>query len=296
MSFTTDVGEELMALSLKKNCCRRAMLLGLVLGAVREDEAVLSARYYSPTAAELTAGLLGKLFHAETKPIPQMRVGRQTYILRFRSAAIETLLDRIDGGTEEAVHALLGFRCASCTAAFLRGAFLGCGTVNDPRKGYHLEFLLPSSQRADFLAKALQLSVGKPGLARRAGRYGLYYKSNGAISDLLYLVGCSRTSFDVTNVSIEREIRNNENRATNCVARNISRSVDASQKQRAAIEALIASHRLDTLSEELRYTARLRLENESASLLELSLLHDPPISKSGLNRRLSKLMEAAEEE
>ena len=131
---------------------------------------------------------------------------------------------------------------------------------------------------------------------RRQGRFGLYYKNNAAISDLLYYIGCSATSFDVANVCIERDIRNNENRATNCVARNISRSVDASRKQIAAIEALIATRKIDTLSDELRYTAALRMENESASLLELALMHEPPISKSGLNRRLTKLMEAFEED
>ncbi|MBQ9783249.1 MAG: DNA-binding protein WhiA [Clostridia bacterium] len=294
MSFTTDVCEELIRLPLKKTCCRKAFLLGLMLGAGREEEQI-HARFYSPSLAELAASLLGRLLRVEAEPTPVLRVGRQTYVLTFRAPAISSFLDAVDRGTEEPVHTAVGFRCASCGAAFLRGAFLGCGTVNDPHKGYHLEFLLPTPERSAFLGGFLQNTVGKPGRVKRGTRFGLYYKSNGAISDLLYLIGCSKTSFDVTNVSIEREIRNNENRATNCVARNISRSVDASQKQRAAIEKLIATRRIDTLPEELRYTARLRLEHASASLLELSLLHDPPISKSGLNRRLTKLMEAAEE-
>jgi DNA-binding protein WhiA len=99
----------------------------------------------------------------------------------------------------------------------------------------------------------------------------------------------------MANSFIERDIRNNENRATNCVARNISRSVGAAQKHVSAIESLIESKRFDRLPEELRYTAKLRLENDSASLYELSLLHDPPITKSGLNRRLAKIMEIANE-
>lgn len=295
MSFTTDVCEELIRLPLKKTCCRKAFLLGLMLGAGREEDQIC-ARFYNQSLAELAAGLVGKILHVEAEPIPQMRVGRQTWILTVRAPAVLSFLDTVDRGTDEPVHTAVGFRCASCGAAFLRGAFLGCGTVNDPHKGYHLEFLLPTAERAAFLGGFLQNTVGKPGRVKRGARFGLYYKSNGAISDLLYLIGCSKTSFDVTNVSIEREIRNNENRATNCVARNISRSVDASQKHRAAIEHLIATHRIDSLPEELRYTARLRMENASVSLLELSLLHDPPISKSGLNRRLTKLLEAAEEE
>ena len=112
---------------------------------------------------------------------------------------------------------------------------------------------------------------------------------------MLYLLGCSRTSFSVTNASIEREIRNNENRATNCVARNILRSVDAAQKQCAAIETLIERGRLGALSDELQQTARLRVEYADASLSELALMHTPPLTKSGLNRRLTRLLELAKE-
>jgi DNA-binding protein WhiA len=158
-----------------------------------------------------------------------------------------------------------------------------------------MEILLPKEERADGLRVFLESRIGRAGKIRRGERFSLYYKSNGAISDFLYYIGGSGTSFDVANVWIERDIRNNENRATNCVARNISRSVDASRRQREAIELLYETRRIDALAEELRDTAALRLEYPDASLAELALLHRPPISKSGLNRRLKKLMEAAED-
>jgi DNA-binding protein WhiA len=123
----------------------------------------------------------------------------------------------------------------------------------------------------------------------------LYYKTNSAISDLIYYVGGTKSSFDVANTWVEHDIRNNENRATNCVARNISRSVSASQKHITAIEQLAACGRLSGLPEELQQTAALRLENDAASLSELARLHKPPITKSGLNQRLTKLLRAAEE-
>ena len=95
---------------------------------------------------------------------------------------------------------------------------------------------------------------------------------------------------------IEKDIRNVENRATNCVARNISRSVEAAQEHISAIEKLMGSGKMDTLSNELRYTAKLRIENESATLTELALMHEPPLTKSGLNGRLKRLLKAANEE
>ena len=110
------------------------------------------------------------------------------------------------------------------------------------------------------------------------------------------MLGSSVKGFEVANACIERDIRNHEHRVTNCEASNISRSVGASHKQIVAIEQLQKTRKIDTLSEELRQTAELRMENPSASLSELALLHIPPITKSGLNRRLTKLMEAAEED
>ena len=145
------------------------------------------------------------------------------------------------------------------------------------------------------MSELLGENISSPGIVRRPNKVGLYYKSNTKISDLLYFFGASKASFVMTNFSIERDIRNNENRATNCVTRNISRSVDATRKQIEAIELLIERQKIEALGSELEYTAKLRLENDSASLSELAELHDPPISKSGLNGRLKKILAMADD-
>jgi DNA-binding protein WhiA len=293
MSFTNQIAEELLRLPVKKTCCRKALALGLALAARREERGEV-LYLYDEQVALLAESVLSRVFRADTTLTRTVRAGRETFVLIFRSAAVSAFLETVDAAASDLREAV-GFRCAVCEAHFLRGVFFTCATVTDPRKGYHLEWILPTEGRADALSSLLLETVGKAGRARRGTRYGVYYKNNGAISDLLYLIGCSKTSFEVTNASIEREIRNNENRATNCVARNILRSVDASRKQIAAIETLIATRKIDTLSEELRITARLRLDNEDASLAELALLHDPPLTKSGLNRRLQRLLAEAEE-
>ena len=297
MSFTTEISEELIRLPVKKTCCRKALLLGLLCASRRETEQGGRVLYfYHAPIAELTDTLLDKVFHAKVERSETVRAGRKTFVVSFRSQSVDAFLSELDGTAVKNAPETVGFRCASCAAAFLRGVFLATATVSDPTKGYHLEMLFPTEGRANFLAQFLRDTLSTPSRARRKDRFGCVYKSNGAISDLLYFMGCAQTSFAVANACIERDIRNNENRATNCVASNISRSVDASARQRAAIERLIETRRIDGLSEELRYTAELRMEYPSASLLELSLLHIPPITKSGLNRRLSKLVEAAEEE
>lgn len=283
-----------MRLPVKKNCCRKALLLGLLLSArPHGDGAVLYM--YQREVAELTATLLRGVFHAECHREERVYAGRRAVVLTFQCPTAEHFLKKLDEDPSVTVRDAAGFRCDLCDRHFLRGVFLGSATVTDPQKGYHMEISLPTLGRADAVASDLAVTVGKAGRTHRGERFGICYKSNGRISDLLYWIGCPKTGFEVTNASIEKEIRNNENRATNCVARNIARSVGAAQKQRAAIEQLIRTHAIDALPCELQKTASLRMEYADASLTELALLHEPPLTKSGLNRRLQRLMELAEE-
>ena len=294
MSFTSEVCTELLTVQQKKTCCRKAFLLGLVFSARPAGDGLVSY-FYHEDVAKTAKEMLDRIFHAEPSLSRIVRAGRQTYEVAFHSTTVVDFFRKMDS-KEKSAEELIGFRCPACESAFLRGVFLATGTVSDPHKEYHLEFSLLTEERADLLFSSLSSFVGVPGRVKRGARFGLYYKGNATISDLLYLLGSSGRGFDVANACIERDIRNHEHRVTNCEASNISRSVEASHKQILAIEQLQKTRKIDTLSEELRQTAELRLENPSASLSELALLHTPPITKSGLNRRLTKLMEAAWED
>jgi DNA-binding protein WhiA len=109
------------------------------------------------------------------------------------------------------------------------------------------------------------------------------------------MMGAQHTVFEIMNSRIEREIRNNENRATNCVAKNIEKTISAAQRQIEAINLLMERNRLETLPEPLRVTAMVRYRNPDATLDELARMHEPTISKSGLNHRLQKILDAAED-
>ncbi len=296
MSFTADVTAELSALPVGKSCCGKALLWGLFYGGeLLPGKDGVRAEFRSESTAQLAERLLESRFHVGAEVRRSVRAGREVFRLECRCPALFQILKRLDSEEETPLWELLDFRCGNCRAEFLRGVFLSSATINDPHKGYHLEIFVALPIRARRLSELIEPVFGKAGHAVRGSREGLYYKSNGAISDFLYYIGASRSSFQFANICIERDIRNQENRATNCVARNISRSVSASQRQIAAVEQLKCSGRLDALSEELQQTARLRLENDSASLAELAALHNPPISKSGLNQRLNKLLREAEE-
>lgn len=296
MSFTTDIIQELTALPTDKNCCRKALLCGLFYEGKRTDDGNgISASFCTESGARLAASLLKNRFSAQADVCRQVRAGREYFLVNASCAAIASSLALLDSDDPRMLWELLGFRCGNCRAEFLRGVFVATASVNDPQKGYHMEFSITSPKRADRLSGLLESATEKPRRIERASKIGLYYKTNGAISDLIYYVGGTKSSFDVANTWIERDIRNNENRATNCVARNISRSVGASQKQIAAIEKLAEVGRLQSLPEELQTTAKLRIEHDAASLSELAFLHEPPISKSGLNQRLTRLLREAEE-
>ena len=294
MSFSTSIITELMEAELHKTCCKKALVFGLFFGAITEGENAIKAEFRSLDIANKAAEILKKQFSATPLISEVKRAGRKFYVVSATTKAIHGFLKRADSEERGDISALVGFRCPECSHAFLRGVFMATGTVSDPQKSYHLEFSFSNPSRARILEHFLEREISAAKTVTRGAKTGLYYKKNMTIADILYYLGGVQSGFDFANTCIEHDIRNIENRATNCVARNISRSVEASVKQIGAIEAIRKRGKLQKLGEELRYTARLRIENPSLTLSELALIHEPPISKSGLNRRLTKIMEEAQ--
>lgn len=183
-----------------------------------------------------------------------------------------------------------GFICSECRSVFLRGVFIKCGTIVKPDSGYHLELIMPDSAAADAVSAILNDSGLAPKTTVRKGTPVLYYKESEAIEDFLNYIGAHKAAFELINMKILKDIRNNVNRAANCDAANITKTINAAQVQVDAISALIESGKIEEIPSELRETAYLRLQYPDLSLSELAQLHAPPISKSGLNHRLNKIM------
>ncbi len=297
MSFTNDVINEIREVPLQKTCCRKAFLYGLLINAQLMGGKELCVSLKNEAVADTAVEILQKQFSAEGELSEYKKAGRQLWMLKVKSKALCSYLQELDEGKEEHIFNIVGFKCDECGRAFARGVFIACGTLNDPYKGYHLEFsfLTENSRRIKLFCSFLRwLQIDEPKTVNRGNKTGVYYKKNLAITDLLYVMGAAKTNFNITNIFIERDFRNDENRATNCVTQNIARSVAASIKHIEAIERLDRCGRLQGLGEDICYTAGLRMENPSATLSELALMHEPPISKSGLNRRLTKILEEAE--
>ena len=179
--------------------------------------------------------------------------------------------------------------------AFLRGAFLAGGSVTDPAKRYHLE-LTTSHYKVCRETYALIMDVGfSPKALTRGGSSILYFKQSDYIEDFLTAIGAPVCAMGVMEAKVEKDLRNGVNRRVNCETANLTKVVDASMEQIAAIRRLQGSGKLDELPVKLRQTAGLRLENPEATLTELAEMLDPPVSKSALNHRMRKLIELASE-
>lgn len=185
-------------------------------------------------------------------------------------------------------------RCAHCRAHFLRGLLLAYGSVTDPLKGFHLEFRLANPEKVAYLADFLGEYGWIPKSRALEGGVGLYFKKSEEIEEILSAVAANNALFALMNAKIRRDIRNEENRITNFLTSNINKTVSAAGRVCAAITQIKEMSKFDSLPAELRETATLRIENPEASLGELSQLHNPPITKSGLNHRLQRLIAYAE--
>jgi len=180
--------------------------------------------------------------------------------------------------------------CSACAAAFLSGVFISYGTISNPDKDYRLELLLPCENSAKLVTEIMGKAGFSPKQTRRGKSHVLYIGDSTMVEDFLVTLGAPQASMKVMEAKIMREIRNAQNRHANCDAANIYKSTEAAQRQIQAITRLAEVGKLDELPAELRATAELRLLHPDASLAELASLHTPPITKSGLNHRLKKIV------
>jgi len=187
-------------------------------------------------------------------------------------------------------------RCEQCLPSFLRGAFLCCATVTDPTRAYHLEFSVSFSQVHALLIEAMEAAGFAPKQIQRRGAHTvLYFKDGEAIADFFAYIGAQKEAFSLMNQKIERDLRSRANRRTNCDTANIDKMIQAAQSQIEAIALLERHDLLRHLPEPVQETARLRCEYPELPLQELAALHQSPVTKSGMNHRLQKLIRMAEE-
>ena len=300
MSFAADCKQELCMIENKRACCLKAECYGLLLFSkcfsARESQMVCGNAAVARRVAEAAAVSAG--VYAEVRSqLRRKNIGAYAITIPGEAARIQMI--RSFGHDETDVNLHIheeNLQKDCCISAFLRGVFLICGTVTDPQKEYHLEFSTPYLHLAEDLVavlhrvKAAQLS---PSIARRKNSYIVYIKESAAIEDFLTLTGAVNSAMNLMQIKMYKETYNNLNRVSNCETANLDKTYSAATKQIAAIALISDKVGLDELPADLREAAVLRLENPEMSLREMG--ERLSISRSGVNHRLRRILEFAEQ-
>lgn len=177
----------------------------------------------------------------------------------------------------------------------IRGTYLGAGSINNPEKKYHLEIGIAQKDDAERLIEYLKLFGIKSNVIEKGNQYSIYIKDGEEISKFLALLGANKSVLKFEEIRVQREMNNKINRIVNCETANLNKTINASIEQVEAIRKLKQSGNFERLDEPLKEIAELRLENPNASLIELGKMLKKPVGKSGVNYRLKKIMEIANE-
>ena len=177
----------------------------------------------------------------------------------------------------------------------IREAFMQSGSISDPEKFYHLEIVFTEYEEALRIKQEMESFRLDGKIATRKGHYIVYLKEGGQIADMLRTVEAPLALMEFENIRILKEMRNSINRQVNCEAANLGKTISAAVKQVEDIKFICGKVGLDNIPESLAETAKKRLEYPEATLKELGELMEPPLGKSGVNHRLKRLSELAED-
>lgn len=246
--------------------------------------------------------LLKNTFNMDTEILIKSSGKKSVYTLLVRNPKqAESLLQMtgvlVADGEEKRVikriySPVVGSIC--CRRAFIRGAFIAVGSINDPEKNYHLEFVLSDKETAEQLRDIINTFGLDAKVVERKDHYVVYLKEGEQIVDLLNIMGAPLALMDLENVRIVKEMRNDINRKVNCETANLNKVVGAAVKQLEDIQYIEATIGLSKLPEQLEELARIRLEYPDKSLKELGSFLMTPVGKSGVNHRLRKISSIAE--
>jgi hypothetical protein len=311
MSFAAEVKNELSRIETEKKCCQLAEISGFLrvagsIGLAGSGKFKIIITSENPAVIRHYKKLLHDYFNVETTlEVGESNsvVGKHTYKITIdaanRSEQIlrETGILLIREGnnyiSDGIYDGVVKNKC--CKKAYLRGVFLGAGTMSDPEKSYHLEFVCRTEALARDLRRIINSFTDLQAKEFKRGKsHIVYMKKADYIADTLGIMGGDTHSLIIENTLVEKSVRNQVNRMANCDNANLDRTVEAAIKQVKAIEKIENVKGLDWLSDKLREIAVLRKENPDISIAALGELCDPPLKKSGVNGRLKKILDLAD--
>ncbi len=307
MSFSSLTKNELVRKMFESECCQLAEASALIRmsGSIQLaglNRVNINITTENPAIARLVFSLFKKIFNIQTEVLVKknkvLKKGN-SYVIKINNA--NEILKKLgiiefqDDGVKinyRIPKKLLVDEC--CKRAYLRGAFLGGGSVSDPEKTYHMEFVTHNEEFSIELKNLINSYGLSSKIILRKNNYVVYLKEGDQIVDLLNIVGAHSALLSLENIRIVKQMRNNVNRIVNCETANLSKIVEASIRQIKNIEYIKDTTGLKVLPDNLIEIAELRLEHPNASLKELGQMLNPPVGKSGVNHRLRKIEKIAD--
>ena len=303
MSFSSTAKGELCRTELNSECCELSELSALIhtAGSIGITGGAMTLRIDTENAAvaRRAFSLIKSLYgvHTKTEMHTNQLKHNHIYSLKIdassaRMVALDTRLIGQDGIRFGTDTDFLKNRC--CKIAFVRGAFLGGGSITNPEKRYHMEFVCSQKEFAYGLLNIINELCCTAKMILRNKSYVVYLKEGDAIVTLLTMIGAHSTILNIENIRIMKSVRNSVNRKVNCETGNLSKTVNASVRQQESIEYIRRHIGLDKLSPGLRDVAKARVDNPEATLEELAFILGAA-SKSGINHKLRKINSIAEQ-
>lgn len=304
MSFSAITKEELARITVPKVCCNLAELAALV----RMDGTLqISNQTYALNVVTESAPVARKIYRL-AKTVLKLPVDivvrrklrlkkNNSYLVKIypkgpkdlhRLGILDENGEILSGISEE----LIKHRCDQ--KAYLRGAFLAGGSINNPEGTYHMEIITNDERHAEGLCKLLNRFHLGAKVSIRKNWYVVYLKESEHIVEFLGFIGAHHALLEFENVRVFKDMRNQVNRLVNCETANLNKTVDASVRQVENIKKISNTLGLQALPDTLREIAELRLEFPDASLKEMGDMLHPKVGKSGVNHRMRKIDELAE--
>lgn len=300
MSFSNDVKNELARTNNDKGCCDKAELLGLLRmsGAVIIRGLNIGIHFTTENAAlaRRVLQLLKNHYQVQTEVVitRSRRLKKnnryQVHVLpapNVSKAMTELQLLSVESDTKNPL-----LKNACCRRTFLKGAFLGGGSISRPSSDYHLEMVTQNEGFARDIIKVMHGFSLNAKLTDRKNDYIVYLKDGEGIANFLRVIGAGNALQNLESARVFKDMRNKVNRVVNCETANLGKIVRAAFRQVQCIKFIDAHMGLSELPEALQQTAELRLKYPEASLNDL-VEYSGGIGKSGINHRLKKLQEMA---
>lgn len=311
MSFSSSTKNELSRLTIENQCCALAELASIIRtnGTIQISSMnKISLKFATENAAIarrifiLVKGLYDTDVDVMVRRNKQLKKNNNYLIIINSKEITKKILEDVGflTNTTSSYYAvdykvperLIENRC--CRRAYIRGAFLGGGSISNPEKAYHMEFVTNSKDHGEELADIINSFGLNSKIVIRKENYVVYIKEGEQIVDILNIMGAHQALLKFENIRVFKDVRNNINRIVNCETANLGKTVDASLRQVENIEYIDSKIGIKKLPDKLREVALLRLEYKDSSLKELGMKLEPPVGKSGVNHRLRRIDEIAD--